>query len=276
MNDQHDLTLIIRSRFPIILIETHEEPRVMALLEQVARLEGQGLFVWSAADGLQRRDNPLAAAPGSYSMGGTQKSVYGKGPIADTLPVSGALKHIYATNFNGIYVLVDVHPYLEDPMHQRLIKSIAQDYERNPRTLVLIGPRINLPDDLQRLSARFELKLPDVNAMHELIGQESKNAIRFGTQSPADDAEAVALISQHLVGLCIEDARRLVHQCLTDDGQITTQDIARVLKAKQEKLGANSVVQLELGVAQLGDVAGLANLKRWLTQRRVAFVGDAA
>jgi hypothetical protein len=45
MNDQRDLTLIIRSRFPIVLIETHEEQRAMALLEQVARLEGQGLFV---------------------------------------------------------------------------------------------------------------------------------------------------------------------------------------------------------------------------------------
>jgi hypothetical protein len=92
MNDQRDLTLIIRSRFPIVLIETHEEARVMALLERVAQLEGQGLFVWSAADGLQRRDNPLAAAPGSYSAGSVHRGPYGKGPIADTLQISGALK----------------------------------------------------------------------------------------------------------------------------------------------------------------------------------------
>jgi AAA+ superfamily predicted ATPase len=274
MNDQRDLTLILRSRFPIVLIETHEEARVMALLERVAQLEGQGLFVWSAADGLQRRDNPLAAAPGSYSMGSVQRGPYGKGPIADTLQISGALKHIYATNFNGIYALVDVHPYLEDPVLQRHIKSIAQDYERSPRTLVLIGPKIVLPDDLQRLSARFELQLPDVQAMRELIATEAKVAIRFGNAT-LDDPEAVALISQHLVGLCIEDARRLVRQCLTDDGQITTQDIARVLKAKQDKLGVNGVVQMELGNTQLADVAGLANLKRWLAQRRGAFIGDA-
>lgn len=156
----------------------------MALLEHVARLEGQGLFVWSAADGLQRRDNPQAAMPGSYSFAAAQKGPYGKGPIADTLHISGALKHIHATNFNGIYVLVDVHPYLEDPVHQRLLKSVAQDYEHNPRTLVLIGPKITLPDDLQRLSARFELKLPDANAMRELIAQESKNAIGFGVSVP--------------------------------------------------------------------------------------------
>ncbi len=91
MNDQRDLSLIIRSRFPIVLIETHEEARMMALLEQVARLEGQGLFMWSAADGLQRRDNPLAAAPGSYSVSSVQRGPYGKGPIADTMNIASAL-----------------------------------------------------------------------------------------------------------------------------------------------------------------------------------------
>ncbi len=276
MNDQRDLALIICSRFPIVLIETHEEARVMALLEQVARLEGQGIFVWTAADGLQRRDNPLAASPGNYSVSSVQKGPYGKGPIADTMNIVGALKHIHATSFSGIYVLVDVHPYLDDPVNQRHIKSIAQDYEKNPRTLVLVGPKIALADDLQRLSARFELKLPDAAQMRELIESESKNAIRFSVISPADEAEAVSVISQHLVGLCIEDARRLVRQCLTDDGQITTQDVSRILKAKQDKLGANGVVQMELGVTQLPEVAGLANLKRWLAQRRAAFIGDAA
>jgi AAA+ superfamily predicted ATPase len=247
----------------------------MALLEQVARLEGQGLFVWSAADGLQRRDNPLAAAPGSYSLAGVQRGAHAQGPIGETLHIAGALKHIYATNFNGIYVLVDAHPYLEDPVNQRLIKSIAQDYERNPRTLVLVGPRIALPEDLLRLAARFELKLPDVAAMRDLIAEEARMAIRFGSEVN-DDPEAVALISQHLLGLCLEDARRLVRQCFAHDGRITLQDVSRVLKAKQEKLGSGGAVQMELGTAQLADVAGLANLKRWLAQRRAAFVGDAA
>ena len=131
------------------------------------------------------------------------------------------------------------------------------------------------PEDLLRLTARFELKLPDVAAMRELIDREARGAIRFGG-NVSDEPEAVTLISQHLVGLCMEDARRLVRQCLSEDGRISLQDVSRVLKAKQEKLGAGGAVQMELGVAQLGDVAGLANLKRWLAQRRAAFVGDAA
>ncbi|HUU72029.1 MAG TPA: hypothetical protein VMW70_05340 [Burkholderiales bacterium] len=52
MNDQHDLTDILRSRFPIVAIETHEEARVIALLERISNLESQALFVWTVTEGL--------------------------------------------------------------------------------------------------------------------------------------------------------------------------------------------------------------------------------
>jgi SpoVK/Ycf46/Vps4 family AAA+-type ATPase len=52
-------------------------------------------------------------------------------------------------------------------------------------------------------------------------------------------------------------------------------DVARVLKFNQDKLGDNPVVQLEIEATKLTDVAGLDNLKRWLTQRRAPFLGDA-
>jgi SpoVK/Ycf46/Vps4 family AAA+-type ATPase len=55
---------------------------------------------------------------------------------------------------------------------------------------VLVGPKITLADDLQRLSARFERRLPDVNAMLEIIAQEAKGAIRFGMDKAVDDADA--------------------------------------------------------------------------------------
>lgn len=36
----HDLALIIKSRFPLVLVETCEEVRMMQLLERAANLEG--------------------------------------------------------------------------------------------------------------------------------------------------------------------------------------------------------------------------------------------
>src|SRR5262245_33158577 len=276
MNDVKDLTLAIRSRFPIVVVETQEEPRLLDLLEKVARLEGQGLFVWSAADGMRRRDNPLAAAPGSYSRSSAQDHTFGRGPLPDTREIGGALKHIYATSYKGIYALLDVHPYLKDPVIQRLLKSTALEYDKTPRTVVLVGPKIELPDDLRRLCARLEMALPDARAIRELIKDEARRLVPDGASGKLKgQQEAFDLISQYLAGTCEEDARRLIGQCL-GDGALTMEDVGRVLKFKQEKFGENFTVELELETTKLSDVAGLENLKRWLTRRRAAFVGDAA
>jgi SpoVK/Ycf46/Vps4 family AAA+-type ATPase len=277
MNDVKDFTLIIRSRFPIVVVETQEEPRLLELLERVARLEGQGLFVWSAADGLRRRDNPLAHAPGSYPRSSAQDHTFGRGPLPDTRDIAGALKHIYATSYNGIYALLDVHPYLREPVILRLIKSTALEYGKTARTVVLVGHKIELPEDLRRLCARFDMALPDARAIRELIKEEAKRLVPEAASGKLKgQQEAFDLISQYLAGTCEEDARRLVGQCLSDDGALTMEDVGRVLKYKKEKFGENSVVELELETTRLSDVAGLDNLKRWLTRRRAAFLGDAA
>ena len=276
MNDLRDLTLIIRSRIPIVVVETREEPRVLEVLEQVARLEGQALFVWTAVDGLYRRSNPLAAAPGSYSVSGTQRGPSGRNAIPETREVAGALKHIHATPQNGIYALLDVHPYLADPVHVRILKSTALEYEKTPRTLVLVGHKIALPEELRQLSARFELVLPDSKAIRALIQEEAKHLVTQGVSGKLTGSqEALDLISQYLAGMCQEDARRLIRQCVGDDSAITMEDVGKVLKFKKDRLGENSVVELELETTKLTDVAGLKNLKRWLTQRRAAFLGDA-
>ena len=84
------------------------------------------------------------------------------------------------------------------------------------------------------------------------------------------------MLVQLLVGMSREDARRLVRQAINDDGAITIEDTARVLRQKHEAMGADAMLSLELDVAKWDDVAGLTHLKRWLNQRRSAFTGEVA
>ena len=176
MNDTRDFTLILRSRFPIVVVETHEEPRVLELIERAARLESHALFVWNAADGLRRRDNRQSLAPGGAGDASARSM------IPETREISGALKHIYVTSQNGIYVLLDVHPYLQDPVNLRLIKSTAQEYSKSARTIVMVGHKIALPEDLRRLSARFDLVLPDAQAIRVLVKEEAESYAMGGAR----------------------------------------------------------------------------------------------
>ena len=252
MNDQHDLEIMVVSRFPIILIETHEELRSLDLLERVCNLRNQAYFTWNVSQGLRRN-------------GRTDR-------VPETKNAPDLLRHLEATPQNGVYALLDFHPYLQDPICVRLIKNIVQTYHKTERTLVFISHQMSLPPELERLAARFTLSIPDQKGIRDLLKEEIK-LWEVHNDKVTGQQDAVDALIQHLVGLSAEDARRLIRLALRNDGALTQTDIPRVLKAKHDLFGQSGMVNLELDTAQFADVAGVKNLKRWLTQRKPAFLG---
>ena len=252
----HDLALIIRSRFPIVQVETREETRIMKLLERVTNLENWPLFVWSIADGLKR-------VPRADTM-------------TQTYEFQDVLRHIDKTPQNGVYTLLDAQPYFENPVNVRLIKEIAQEYYKTARTMIFVGAKLDLPDELSRMSARFCLPLPDVARVREIFKEEAGLWQRQDGGSLKGDQNAVELIVQHLAGMCEEDARRLIRESIRDDGMINLEDAQRVLKFKRDALGQGGLLEFEMDTGNFSDIGGLGGLKRWLELRRVAFSGDAA
>ena len=253
----HDLALIIRSRFPVVQVETREETRIMKLLERVANLEGWALFVWTVADGLKRIPRTDV--------------------VTQTYEFQDALRHIDKTPQNGVYTMLDAQPYFEDPVNVRLVKEIAQEYYKTARTMVFIGAQVDLPADLAHMSARFNLPLPDVAEIREMFREEAQLWQRQEGRGPLKgDQQAVELMVQHLAGMCEEDARRLIREAIRDDGVINFDDVQRVLKFKRDSLGQGGLLEFEMDTGNLNEVGGLGGLKRWLDLRRIAFSGDAA
>ncbi len=251
-----DLALIIKSRFPLVQVETSEEVRMMQLLERAANLENWPLFVWSIADGIRRIPRTDV--------------------ISQTYEFQAALRHIDKTPQNGIYAMLDAQPYFEDPVNVRLIKEIAQEYYKTARTLVFISQQIEIPTALQRMSARFCLPLPTSDDIRELIKAEAQLWEREGGEKIKGQQQALELLVQHLSGMCHDDAQRLIRQALRDDSAITLEDIHRVLRFKRESLGDGGLLDFEIDSGSFADVGGLKSLKRWLELRRPALTGDAA
>ena len=63
MHNQHDLQVLLRSRVPIVVIETQDESRLLDLLKSITLSGIDGdylpLFRWTVTDGLQRLDIDL-------------------------------------------------------------------------------------------------------------------------------------------------------------------------------------------------------------------------
>ncbi len=135
-----------------MVIETPEEPRVLALLERITSLEEMPLFTWSIADGLRRRGKSDLAA--------------------QTYELPEALRYIDKTPQNGVYVFFDAHPFRDNPLNLRIVREIAMAYHKCERTIVFVSNRVELPQELQRMSATFKLSLPDQIQIRKLFKEE--------------------------------------------------------------------------------------------------------
>jgi ATPase family associated with various cellular activities (AAA) len=260
-----DLGALLRSRVPIIVIESRDEPQVMKSLLRAgghaterAPSSALPLFQWTVTDGLKRLD---------VDMGGSQRTV------SEPLEV---LKHIRACNLAGVYALLDFHPYLHEPGNVRLLKDIAQDYERCPRTLVLISFELPTPPEIEHLTARCTLALPDRNERRALIEEVARQWMRANPRQPIKlDNRALQLLVENMSGLSASDTQRLARKAIFDHGAILASDVPMVMQAKYELLNRQGILRYEHDTAHFADVGGLANLKVWLKKRCAAFDGSA-
>ncbi len=253
MSDRYNLELLIRSRFPFIAVKSHDEGRVLTLITRVCATVGMPVFKWTVTEGLQRMD--LKLAPQTFNM--------------EPALVLGTIK---ASKQPAVYVLLDFHPYLADPKHIRLLKDIALGYAQVERTVVLVSHDINLPGDLRKYCAEFELALPDEDKLRAIVAEvarewQEKNA---GKRVRADK-HALDLLVRNLLGLSHADARQLARGAVFDDGAISSEDIDAAMQAKYRLLGQNGLLSFEYDTAKFSDVGGMARLKDWLEVRKAVF-----
>jgi SpoVK/Ycf46/Vps4 family AAA+-type ATPase len=271
----NDLEALLRSRVPIIVVESRDEARVIkGLTRACAGLPtpvgaarpvpsgpphaGLPLFQWTVTDGLKRLD---------LEVGPAQRM------LAEPHDV---LKHIRATPLAGVYALLDFHPYLRDPTAVRLLKDIAQDYERCARTVVLISYDAEIPEELEHLSARFAMTLPNRDERRQLVEEVARQWARANPrQAIRVDPHALELLVENMSGLSSADTERLARTAICEHGAIQMSDVPVVMRAKYDLLNRNGILRYEHDTAQLADIGGLDNFKAWLAKRRAAFDGSA-
>ena len=260
MSQRHDLELILRSRTPIVVIETQDEARILEMLKSIsiasASAEYVPLFRWTITDGLQRLDIELE-------------------PQTLNSEPTDVLKHIRAVAKPGLYILLDFHPFLEDPVHVRLLKDICIRYPKVARQIVFISHTVKLPSELEPYSARVDIALPTEAERRKIIERIADEWSRENQGSRVQaDSKAHQLLIQNLAGLTYADTKRLARNAVFHDGAITKSDLPGVMKAKYELLNRGGALQFEYDTARFKDVGGMERLKTWLSQRKSAFRRD--
>ena len=259
MAELQDLAALIRANTPLIVIETPDETRVVELFRRLLVDVFRALYRWSITEGMRRididREDP--------AEGRCRRDQH---PAYD--PGGQPARHLPAAR---------LHPYLGYAGTQRQLREIVQRRNCEAHTIVLVGTRVELPPGLDEFAVRFELRLPDANALLKMVREVARDYTKEnGGRAVRFDPDSVRAIVRNLCGLSMVEAQRIARQLIFDDGALDAKDLPKLAKLKFELLNRSGHLHFEYDTARFNDVAGAKRLKQWVAQRREIFIADAA
>ncbi len=246
-----ELTLLLQSRHPIVVVECDDEARLLAHLADSCGTIGLPLFTWSVTDGIRR------AGAGT--------------PVYETAEPAKALAHIEAAAMPAVYAFRDLGPWLTDARLVRMLRDVAQSADAQRATLVLSGTTIELPAELRPLAARWTLDLPEREEMTTLVLDAFKELNHGHAYQYKMSREDLDRFVGQLAGLSAPEARRVVSRCVLEDGVLDIHDLAVALEAKKDRVEATGVLEFEDPRRDPVALGGLANLKGWLSRAQAGY-----
>lgn len=235
---------------PLLLIATSNESRSESLLRRSLQ---QGLkdmpepFVWTCTGGFAGQE------------GTTEPQL--------------ALAWAIAQEGRGIYIFKDLHWFWQDdPIVQRLLKDFASQRRAAGKTLVLLCPKIEIPDALQPSFTVLRHALPDRGEIRGYLQAHRDKDPALGRMITSDeDLNRLTLAAQGLDLRDIDNALRLARVSREAGAEEIRSALFQDKKQLLARTGIMEFVDNDIDADQVG---GMENLKHWMDKREQAFGAD--
>jgi len=231
---------------PIIYLVTSEEERAVALARATAEGFDAQSATWSSHRGL------LPQAP------------HARSPIE-------ALDALLAAPGPLLAVLLDFHLALRDPAVARAVRDALPRLAAEGRCLLIVAPRLELPDGLAEAVASLRLPLP---ALDELAAVLEEVRLGSGTGEPDAAARHRALTAAR--GFSEGQARRAFTRAIRQDPELGAAALGSILEEKRRLLSRDLGLEVVEDVESADHLGGLSSFKTWLDERAQAFAPEAA
>lgn len=268
MNISKRIEYYSRAAYPALMIPTHEEARITREivhgLSQITQ-PGDGdepeparrLYVWSCTEGLARHDQEEQGDPEMND------------------PVEVLETFIHKSVRGTVFILRDFHLFLEDaaPMIVRLFRDAIEMAKTQGNMLILIGCRIVLPPEVEKLVTVVDFKLPTAEELAEVVLDPLAESV--GVELNDAERQELAEAGGGLTTYEFQDALALSY-VETKAEQGTPRLCSRVVYREKvqtvKKSGLLEVVETDINPEDLG---GLDQFKSWMNNRRQLFGQEA-
>ena len=265
---------LCRARFPMLYITTWEEERALKTLYRLVKdvefikME-RTLFVWRITTGIEKIENELDIAAGGKSE-------------ADTSDPLKALEFIQKYDKPALLVLLDFHVYFDQRKPEAKVIRKTRDTVNIlkggvvPKNVILLAPRLMLPNELQKDITIVDFDLPDYRdiekSLQRIIRDNMSNTkIRFNLNEGS--IEELAKAAQ---GLTLQEAENAFARAIVERGCLDENSRDIIVEEKRQIIKKTGVLEFVKSSLNLDDVGGLGNLKKWLIKRNKSWQGRAA
>jgi len=244
----------IAAKYPIIGARTIEERRAETEIAAEAQARKMDVKLWSCALGFSKLDGS--------QPDGTQD------PLA-------ALTQIMGAQSRTLYILKDFHPFIDGSnpsnvvnirMMRELGRVLKNAKKEQARTVVLLGPKLDLPDELRSEVVLLDWPLP---TMEEIAATLEEIISRLPTEMRKNIPEDRTLIVNAAQGLTLDEAAN----CFARSLVLTKTLDPKIINAEKKQIVARSGAAEWLDPVQggLNAIGGLDALKEWALEFKLCF-----
>jgi hypothetical protein len=257
MNDGLLKTVVAarRTATPIFSVETQDQYNTQKLLERQfvqEKLNGQpcqpNLIRWDTIGGFVGLNDPGKAALAEFCQVDATK-VY---------KLEDALTLLAGAPPNTVTMVHNAQCYISEPPVAQGVQNLREPYKRKRSAVVLLGPRIALPPQLQQDVIGMEELLPDDVRLREIVCQQYKSARVPNEPIEGDLQRAV----EALRGLSEYAAEQVCAMAMTPTGI----HLGNLWNFKRKQIEQTPGLKMYPERETFADIGGLVWIKQQLTR----------
>lgn len=256
MSAASEIEVLIRAKYPILYIVSWEERRVEENLGNIATSLNRTLYTWTLTQGM-KPPVPRQTGPAKPT----------------TLPAElEALALVHEAPEYTVFLLKDFHPYMKDYRVVRLLRDLAERLRGKSQTIVLMGPTLNLPTDLEKDVTVVDFGLPateEIEKVLDTVIESVRDNPKVDSKLSFEDRERIVKSAQ---GLTLDEVESVFARSLVERRKF---DLEAVLEEKKQIIRKSGLLEYYPPQNKIADVGGMELLKEWLDRRAKAFT-DAA
>ncbi|MBI4576755.1 MAG: AAA family ATPase [Planctomycetes bacterium] len=241
---------LIRADYPLVYVVTNEEARSEQALRRIALDRKRAFFHWSLTEGVVSQD--------------------GRSAGDQTRDPQAALEHVFQTKDPAIYVLRDFHPFLKAPFCVRRLRDLAAALPNTKRTVVLLGPVLELKSELEKDVAVVDYDLPTREVLRVSLDKALGGAPRGKVEMPDEPLQERAIDAA--LGLTAKEAENVFSKSLVQSQRV---DLDVVIAEKEQIIRKTGILDFLHPEETFEGIGGLELLKAWLAKRQKAFSREA-